>query len=153
VAVVVDEQLPDLAGLLQPLLDHLLTAGIQPEAVTLLCPPSASSQPWVDDLPEHLEGVRVEVHDPARRKRLSYLATTKKGRRIYLNRTAVDADQLVVLTRLGYDALQGYGGAAAALFPALSDSETLSEVQMSLSLKAPGHAPWPLRREADEVVW
>ena len=27
--------------------------------------PSASRQPWVDELPEALEEIRVEVHDPA----------------------------------------------------------------------------------------
>jgi nickel-dependent lactate racemase len=153
VAVVVDEQLPHLALLVATVLDQLLEAGVQPEAVTLVCQPSGSTQDWLNDLPEHLEGVRVEVHDPSNRKTLSYLATTQKGRRIYLNRTVVDADQVVVLTRLGYDVLQGYGGAAAALYPALSDDETQKEVQGHYSLKAPGTTAWPLRREAEEVVW
>src|SRR5437868_7442156 len=52
VAVVVDEDLPDLAGLLTPLLRHLDASGVGPGSVTLLCPPSASRQPWLDDLPD-----------------------------------------------------------------------------------------------------
>src|SRR5262245_34028174 len=52
VAVVVDEGLPDVAGLLTPLLEHLAGAGVGPSAVTLLVPPSASGQPWLDDLPD-----------------------------------------------------------------------------------------------------
>ena len=60
--------------------------------------------------------MHVEVHDPSDRKRLAYLATTKQGHRIYLNRTAVDADQLVVLTRRDYDVVvsdaNGKGGPA-----------------------------------------
>src|SRR5947209_3597876 len=79
VTVVVDEQLPHLAELLVPLLEHIVEAGVDPAAITLLCPPSASRQPWVDELPEALEEISVEVHDPADRRRLSYLATTQQG--------------------------------------------------------------------------
>src|SRR5262245_35344160 len=92
VAVVVDERLAGLASLVAPVLEHLASAGVRPEAVTLLCPAPAASQPWVEELPDDFQDVRVEVHDPADRKRLSYLATTRGRRRVYLNRTAVDAD-------------------------------------------------------------
>src|SRR5262245_53191445 len=98
VAVVVDEQLPQLPRLLTPVLEHLTQAHVRPEAITLLCP-TPSSQAWVDELPDAFQEVRLEVHDPANRKRLSYLATTRHGHRLYLNRTLVDADQSVVLTR------------------------------------------------------
>jgi nickel-dependent lactate racemase len=149
VAVVVDEQLPRL---LTPILEHLTGAHVRPEAITLLCP-SPSSQAWVDELPDEFQEVRVEVHDPANRKRLSYLATTRHGHRIYMNRTLVDADQLVVLTRRGYDPVLGYAGAEGALYPALGDAETLEKSWERLALAAPGPAPWPLRREATEVAW
>ena len=100
-------------------LDVLAERGVN---VTLLCEPSASQQPWLTDLPDAFEEVRLEVHDPKDRKKLAYLATTRKGRRLYLNRTAVDADQLVVLGRRTYDPLLGYSGAAGALYPALCAS-------------------------------
>src|SRR5262245_54670653 len=103
VAVVVDEGLPSVAGLLVPLLEHITSAGVDPAALTLLVPPSALRHGWVDDLPEHLEEVQVEVHDPKDRRRLAYLATTAGGRRLYINRTLVDADQVVVLTERRYD--------------------------------------------------
>ena len=37
VTVVVDEELPDPAALLEPILEHVTSAGVSPEAVTLLC--------------------------------------------------------------------------------------------------------------------
>jgi nickel-dependent lactate racemase len=153
VTVVVDERLPHLAELLTPLLEHLSQAQVRAESVTLLCPPSASAQPWVDDLPDAFQEVTVEVHDPSDRKHLSYLATTRQGRRLYLNRSAVDADQLVVLARRGYDPLLGYSGSEGALYPALSDEATRREVCDRLSMAAPGDKPWPVRREAAEVAW
>jgi nickel-dependent lactate racemase len=154
VAVVVDEGLPGVAGLLVPLLEHITSAGVDPAALTLLLPPSADRHTWIDDLPEYLEEVHVEVHDPKDRRRLAYLATTAAGRRLYINRTLVDADQVVVLTERRYDLLLGYGGAEGALYPPLADEATRNELAGRLPAPAAGaNDPWPVRREAAEVVW
>jgi nickel-dependent lactate racemase len=153
VTVVVDEQLPQLPRLLVPLLEHVVSAGVTPEALTLLCPPSPSRQPWLDELPDELEEVQLEVHDPADRKRLSYLATTAGGRRLYLNRTLVDADQAVVLSGRRYDPLLGYGGAEGAIYPALADEATRAEAHAHVHLTPPGDRPWPVQQEAVETAW
>jgi nickel-dependent lactate racemase len=153
IAIAVDESIAALPALLPPLLEHLRSAHIQPEAITLVCPPHSSDQAWIEELPDEFQEIRVEVHQPADRKRIAYLATTRQGRRIYLNRTAVDADQLVLLTRRGYDCITGYAGGEAALFPGLSDEATQHEAHAKLSLEAPGAQPWPLKREAGEVAW
>src|SRR5579871_4649539 len=137
VAVVVDEQLPNLAQLLVPVLKHLTDAGIVAEAVTILVPPSSTGQPWVNDLPDEFQDARVEVHDPADRNRLRYLATTRQGRRLYLNRRLVDADQLVVLSARRYDPVHGYSGAESTIFPAFSDAETRATVGSNGQLAAP----------------
>jgi nickel-dependent lactate racemase len=153
VAVVLDEHLPQVVSLLIPVLEHIADAQVAPAAITIVCPPSVYRQEWVNGLPERFESVRVEVHDATNRQRLSYLATTKRGRRIYLNRTVVDADQLVVLSGRGYDALLGYSGAEGALYPALSDEATRQEMFTHLSMAVPGEKIWPLRKEAAEVAW
>src|SRR5439155_11768812 len=62
VTVVVDERLPRLPQLVTAVVDHIASAGVSPEAVTLLCPPSPSRQEWVSDLPERLESVQVATH-------------------------------------------------------------------------------------------
>lgn len=153
VAIVLDEHLPQLAELLTPILEHIVAARVAPEAITLICAPSASRQEWLEDLPDEFQEARLEIHDPHDRKQLCYLATTRHGRRLYLNRTAVDADQLVVLSRRGYDLQLGYSGAAGALYPALSDETTRQELCDHLSLTVPGGTPWPLHQEAAEVAW
>jgi nickel-dependent lactate racemase len=153
VVIVVDDQLTRLPAFLTPLLEHIGKASVAPEAITLLCPATSVSQPWVDELPDEFQDVRLEVHDPDERRHLSYLATTRPGRRIYLNRTAVDADQLVVLSKRGYDPRLGYSGAEAAIFPALSDRATLQEVADKLTMAAPSKNSSPLRHEATEVAW
>lgn len=153
VAIVVDESLPRLSDLLTPLLEHITSAQVTPEAITLLCPAASSEQTWIDELPEAFQEVRVEVHDPANRKKLAYLATTKHGRRLYLNRTAVDADQLIVLSGRRFDPLLGYGGSEGAIYPALSDEETRQEMCGRLSILPPGKTTWPVRQEALEATW
>jgi nickel-dependent lactate racemase len=153
VAILVDEHLARLSDLLTPILEHVSQAGVAPEAITLLCPADSTKQAWVDDLPDAFQDVRLEVHDPSDRRHLSYLATTRQGRRIYLNRTAVDADQLVVLSGRGYDPLLGYSGAEGAIYPAFTDEATKHEAAGKLSMLPPGKTAWPTRQEAAEVVW
>jgi nickel-dependent lactate racemase len=153
VTVVVDERLPGLAELLVPVLEHLAGAGVAPEAVTILVPPSTTGQPWVDELPDEFLEARVEVHDPADRTRLRYLATTRGGRRLYLNQNVVDADQLVVLAGRRFDPVFGHGGAESAIFPALSDVQTRAAVAGHGHLAVPGAGAWPAAKEAAEAAW
>lgn len=152
VAVLLGDALPDAAGLLVAVLDHVATAGVEASAVTIVCPDS-SDQDWVDDLPERHEDVTVEVHDAGDRRRLSYLATTAAGRRLYLNRAAVDADQLVVLSERRFDLHLGYSGAEATIFPALGDADAKRHALAEVNFDVPGEEPWPPRREAMEVSW
>jgi nickel-dependent lactate racemase len=154
VAVVVEERLPHFVELLTAVLEHVRRAGVSAAAITLLCPPSSSAnQAWLEDLPEEFQDVHVEVHDPADRRHLSYLATTKHGRRVYLNRTVVDADQVVVLAGRTHDPWHGPTGAEAALYPALSDRATLQAADGGLAHEPGGLTPAALRREAAEVAW
>lgn len=147
-AILVDEQLPRLPELLTVVLEHVAQAGIHPGAITLVCARTASRQDWVEDLPDEWQDVRVEVHDPTERRRLSYLAATQQGRRIYLNRTLVDAEQSIVLTRLGHHPIHGATGGMSALFPTFSDEATLRE-QQAVRLES-GTSP---QQDAREVAW
>lgn len=153
VTVVMDAQLSGMGRLLVPILEHILSAGVAAEAITLLCAEPGQSEAWLDELPEHLEEVHVEEHDPTERKKLAYLATTRGGRRLYLNRTVVDADQVVVVTTRRYDRQLGYGGAEGALFPALSDEQTRQELGKIYQMEVPGEEAWPVREEATEAAW
>lgn len=153
ITIVVDEELPRLAELLVPLLEHIHSAGVAPESMTLLCAPSASRQPWIEDLPDEFQDVQVEVSDPDDRRRIAYLATTHKGKRLYLNRTLVESDQIVVLCGRRYDPLLGYSGAEGSLYPALSDRETREEMSQRVNLGVPNATPWPVQRATTETAW
>jgi nickel-dependent lactate racemase len=149
VTVLVDEHLPRLPELTAAVLEHIVSAGIDPSAITVLVSPSSLSHAWFAELPASLRGVQFEVHDPTERNRLAYLASTRKGRRIYLNRTAVEADQLVLLTGPRFDPLSGNSGAAGAIYPVLSDSATRQASDAAVTTEDAS----VVRREADEVFW
>lgn len=153
VVVVLDEQLPRPAELLVPVLEHVRAAGVAAEAMTLLCAPSSSRQTWIDELPDEFQDVRVEVADPEDRRRLAYLATTDKGKRLYLNRTLVECDQIVALSGRRYDPLLGYSGAEGALYPAFADTETRRQMNQRVHLEPPSAMAWAARRAAAETAW
>lgn len=152
IALIVDESLPRLAELIAGVLEYLSMAGIPPSSVTAISPPG-SAQHWVNDLPEAMSDLQTEIHQPADRKRLSYLAATKEGNRIYLNRTLVDADQTIVLSGRGYDPMFGYSGAEASLYPALADLDSARTLIPRLTPQIAPDATWPIYEAAVEVAW
>jgi nickel-dependent lactate racemase len=133
-AIVIDARHPALGGLLAALLDELLAAGVAPEGLSLIGAEAGVSDDWIDALPDRFEEAHVEEHDPKDRQRLAYLATTRAGHRLYLNRTLVEADQAIVLSTRRYSE-GGFAGAEASLYPSLGDE--------------PGTA----REGAAEVAW
>jgi hypothetical protein len=154
VTVVVDERLPGLAQLLTPVLEELAGAGVDPANVTLLCEPAESHPQWLADLPKAFEKVRLEIHDPKDRKKLSYLATTRQGRRLYLARSVVDADQLVVLSARRFDPRIARGGAAGAVFPALGDEAARTELDDQPNLDdVDSAAEAEAEAQAAETAW
>jgi nickel-dependent lactate racemase len=152
ITVVLDPTLPHVDVLLSEVFTHLRSAGIEPGAVTVLTPPGAS-QSWIDAVPDEFADVHAEVHDPADPRKLAYLASTKAGRRVYLSRTLVEAEFVILLTGRGYDPVSGYAGAESAVFPAMSNEETRAAFAGEFSADAPGGKPWPVRAEAAEILW
>lgn len=141
VAVVLDSRLPHLNEVLAEVLGHVNLAGVPNDAVTVIVPPT-DSQGWIDTLPDDLDDIHVEVHDPADPRRIAFLGPVPGGRDIYLNRTLVEAEFVLVLGGRRF-AADGCDGAEAALFPALSNADTLAEVNTA--------AGW--RAEAVQVAW
>jgi len=101
--------------------------------------------------------VRLIRHDPADRVQLAYLATTKQGRRVYLNRQLTDADVVIAVGELGFDPKIGIRGPWSVIFPELSDEATRSAFGGASS--DPGEtatseaASNPLLQESLEASW
>lgn len=154
VTLVIDERLPNVGELLTPIVEHIHSAGVAIDAITLLCAPSETSrQEWLDELPDELDDLRIEVHNPKDEQRHCYLATTKAGRRIYLNRSLVEADQVVALTARRFDPLFGHDGCEGSFFPVMGDEATRSIPSGYLHYETPTETEWQSTSDAREINW
>ena len=88
--------------------------------------------------------VEVVRHDPEDRESIAYLASTAAGRRIYLNRLAVDADFLIAVGAFRHDPAVGTLGPSATLFPGLADASARRDV---------ARAPRPNDAESERVLF
>lgn len=152
VAVAFDPSTPLPALVLDALTEALGQAGVGREDiwVVAMSPPSGAG----NGAGTHDE--RLVIHDPDDRAAIAYLASTKQGRRVYLNRLLTDADVVIPVGRLGFDSDLGFRGPWSVLFPGLSDRATLKSFRGSAPSGQPssqGRAAPPRLDEAFEVSW
>jgi hypothetical protein len=150
VAIALDASLSDVGPILRVVAEILCSSGVDISDVIAVVTPDARSG-IAGELPE---GMGLEVHHPGHQKRLAYLATTREGRRIYLNRHLTDADVVVPVGRLGYDPILGFRGPWSVIFPSLSDEETVVSHRRQVPDSSP-RRPFPPPRldEPFEVNW
>ena len=150
VAIALDASLGDVKPVLGVIVNLLQESGVEPGDVKVV----TATGHGADISGKLPPGVSLEPHDDADRRRLAYLATTKAGRRIYLNRQITDADVVIPVGRLGYDPILGYRGPWSVIFPGLSDQVTAASYRQGLVHDTPGRvAPRPELEEAFEVSW
>lgn len=135
-AIAIGADVPDARLVLDVATEILEGAGVELEAITVVGPPGLS-----EALVPATRGGLSEIHDPACRDRLAYLATTAKGSRIYLNRTLTDSDVVLPVGLLRHDPLTGPQGPWSVLFPELSDEETREAHRRSLGEALPTASP------------
>ena len=121
VTIALDPEMPEIRIVIATIAETLRIAGVDAENLTVLVP-AAGGPDLAGLLPP---GVTLALHDPDDRSQLAYLAATKEGRRIYLSKHLTDADFVLPVGRIAFDPVLGYRGPWSALFPALSDRETL----------------------------
>jgi hypothetical protein len=152
VAIALDPGIPQAHAVLDALVEALGQSGVGPETITVVTPsgPIDGAQGFGS------LGGSIEIHDPDDRARIAYLASTKEGRRVYLNRSLTDADVVVPVGLLRHDPDAGYRGPWSVLFPGLSDRQTMR----ALRKRAESGSPQAERRrhearleESSEVSW
>jgi nickel-dependent lactate racemase len=156
VCLALADGVPQAAAVVRVLIDRLLAAGVAAHDITLIRG-SAAALPGATDGPAGIfeaGGAKVHVltHDPADRKRLSYLAASAEGKPIYIDRALADADLVIPIGCQRLDAALGYFGLNSGLFPTFSDAKNLERYRAPLA----AHSPVQLRRmqqEADQVSW
>jgi nickel-dependent lactate racemase len=151
VTIALDPAIPGPGVVLGVIAEILREAGVDGENLTVLVSP-VDSEALGSSLPT---GAVLAVHDPTDRTKLAYLATTKEGRRVYLNKHLTDADMVLPVGLFGFDPILGCRGPASVVFPGLTDRDTIVAHRSRLSTDDVPHAKWAQANldESLEVNW
>jgi hypothetical protein len=144
VAMPVSGRPAEALAVVEPLVTALHAVGIGPERIRLVCD-AADTSAYRERLPETLI---VESHDPEAEERSGYLANTRGGSRVYLNRTILDSDvtlPVIVADPVGEGPTKGF---LAGFWPHFSRSET--RAKMTAAFRDDSAR---VRREIAEVPW
>jgi len=157
IVIVLDQRVPQAEVLLAAVVDVLRTAGVEPPDILVLQPADTRAQRPRDPrsgLPRDIATQVVwKVHDPTNEAEAAYLAATAGGDRIYLAREVLDADFVLIIGVTAFDGVLGYRGTGSAVYPGLSNTESLRKaIGQGHDELGPDDAR-PIRQVIDEVQW
>ena len=160
IAIALEAGLPRVESIVAGVVHALLQGTTEPQDIVLVA--AAGDAPdGIDVLRSRLvsllhddvkTAIDVILHDPADSDNLAYLAVSREGKPIYLNRTLCDAEVVVPIGILRLADSLGYVGVHGGLFPTFSDETTQQR------FRAPSSSNWEALRqrrcdEADEAAW
>lgn len=153
IVVALDHDVPQLPTLVAGITRTLLSAGAEPDDITLLLAHGAAGPSPTSRLDAALaRSIRLAQHDPGDQGGLAYLAASKEALPIYVNRQLFDADVIVPLGCLHPRTALGYLGWAGGLFPTFSDAATQQRFRVPGSVESRA-AHRRQQKEAEEAAW
>lgn len=89
-------------------------------------PPTAEEQKKILGPANELFEGRIFLHDPDNAKQLVKVGTTRRGHDVRINRSAIEADRLILTGAATYHYHAGFGGGRKSLVPGLAARETIA---------------------------
>ncbi len=130
---------------------------VKPKDVTILQPASWNASQLPDPreaLPKAVgKAMHWTIHDATDKKRERFLANSANGERIYLDCDVVDADFVLPVGAVGFDPLLGFRSAASAIYPGLSNIDSMAKARGQDHAELRPEDDRPLRQLQDEVSW
>ena len=128
IVLAVDHEVPQAAAVVAGVVHSLVQSDAAPENITIVqsaLDSGSDRQPLTSRLRADLRGrINVLTHDPGDRRRLTYIAASREGKPIYVNRAVADADLLVPIGCIRPVGSLGYLGVSGGLFPTFADLDT-----------------------------
>jgi nickel-dependent lactate racemase len=156
IAVPVDPDTPELPRVVAELLEALLEVGSDPSGITVLVAGDRelASQERIRSLwPQSWrESIHLVAHHADDETSHAYVAATRQGRPLYVNRAIGEADVVIPVGPLQLDDAPGYRGVHGSWFPLFSNLET------QLRHQSPGNLEWKTHQrrrqeETSEAAW
>ncbi len=154
VVLALDWETPQAKELLAGVWAVLEKAGVRPQNVTVLQPaPKTGKAPFdLREILPHPEMVSV-VHAPASEVECRYLASTVGGERVYLAKELLEAEVVISIGPIAFDAVIGYRGTNSVFYPGLSSPAAKSKAAGQGHRELGPENDRPLRQLIDEVAW
>lgn len=157
VVIALDRHTPGAAEIIAAVWSVFERRSVKPEDVTILQPASWNAGQLPDPraaLPTAVrEVMRWTIHDATDKSRERYLASSASGERIYLDRDVIDADFVLPIGAIGFDPLLGFRSASSAIFPGLSNVDSMAKARGQDHAELRPEDDRPLRQLQDEVAW
>ena len=157
VVVALDRDTPCAAEVVAGIWSYFERRDIDPAHFTILQPVAVGEKTPTDPrslLPIYVQQeITWKIHDPLAEDSCAYLATTTKGKSVYLAKELVEADFVLPVGATSYDALLGYRGTNSVLYPGLSNIEALRKTVGQGHLELSPRDERPLRQLVDEIAW
>ncbi len=157
IVIALDRQTPQAKTIVSEVWKVLEERSIQPENVHIIQPASLIASRSPD--PRGLLPVAVRklvswsIHDPTDETGRSYLTTTSTGERVYLASEVVNADFVLPIGPIAFDAVLGYRGTGSVLYPGLATPEDFARSHGQGHRELGPDDERPLRQKIDEIVW
>ena len=157
IVVALEEGVPDGGEIAAAVVQYLVDAGVDPDGIVVLrCAADAArrSGNCLSHLPEELQRrVRLVDHDPRDQSGLAFLATSKSGNPIWLNRALTDADMVVPIGCVHGRAVPGHFGLHGAVYPTFADAKAQERFRSPRALGARGRHRRSFVEAVEEVGW
>jgi nickel-dependent lactate racemase len=157
ICVALDQGIPQASEIAAAVVQSLMDAGVGADGISVLRTQSDAEagkgdpRQWLD--PHVARTISVVTHDPSKRTDIAYLAATKSGHSILLNRVITDADLVLPVGRIGNGEGSWDHGIHSAIFPNYSDDRTLMRYRSPSALNTEGRLKKAVVKEVDEVGW
>lgn len=157
IVLALDHGTPQAAQVTATVIHNLVTAGVDPDGITVLRCPADSDAGTSDPcrlLDETLrERITLLAHDPTDRKQLAFLAVDKSGEAILINRALHEADVVLSVGCLHGDEAAGYFGIHGSVYPTFSDAKTIHRFRGFGSLDGRGARKRELVADVERAAW
>ena len=137
VVVALDRNIQSAAEIAAEVCTELVCGGVSPSDILIMHPaallgprPTDPRRLLPEFINEHLDirqKIGWKIHDPTAKDAIGYLASSAAGERIYLAREILNADFVIPISGLGYDAVQGRRHLMSAFYPGYSSTESFAK--------------------------
>ena len=157
VVIALDRHTPGAAEIIAAVWSVFAKRSVKPADVTILQPASWKFDQLPDPrvaLPKSArDAMHWTIHDATDKKRERFLANSANGERIYLDCEVIDADFVLPIGAVGFDPLLGFRSASSAIFPGLSNIDSMAKARGQDHSELRPEDDRPLRQLQDEVAW